>query len=540
MEKQALLAIVLSLLTLIAFRYFQAYRTTRTLKIQRPTPTATATPRFTLAPTGETKATTERIFIDTGLYRATLDNRGALLTGWELKRYRSAAGESFNMIPAKRNGSSPQYPGSLLLEDPALSATANNEFYEVHVDKAPNPAGSLEPPVTVVMRLVRGDLFVEKRYQFEKDNYILDVSLTAEKGGKPLNGRILVGHDIGPEQEHMLNKSDQLRAVSYRGGKIRREDPLKNENEIKKFEGDVRWVGLDMQYFAIVAIPHQPLTWYDAEKIPVTTANGKGKETAGELLRLAIPEYGSARFRMYVGPKERASLKAVNGVDLTGLIDYGMFSFLVTPLLIALKWINHCIGNYGYSIVVLTFFLNILLLPFRLKQMISMKKMAVLQPKIKAIQKKYSQYKKTDPRRLEMNQELMALYKEHNVSPLGGCLPNILQAPFLFAFYALLAYSIELRQAPFVAWIRDLSAKDPFYILPILMGISTYVSQAMVPMGAGVDAQVRIMMFVLPLVMTYMFLNYSSGLNLYFLCSNIFQIGFQKIGERCIRRTAAA
>jgi YidC/Oxa1 family membrane protein insertase len=164
--------------------------------------------------------------------------------------------------------------------------------------------------------------------------------------------------------------------------------------------------------------------------------------------------------------------------------------------------------------------------------MISMKKMAAVQPKIKAIQEKYRRYGKTDPRRLEMNREIMALYREHHVHPLGGCLPMILQAPLLLAFYALLAYSIELRRAPFMGWIRDLSAKDPFYVLPILMGISTFISQAMTP------AQDKRMKLVLPLVLTYMFLNYSSGLNLYFLCSNLFQIGFQKIGDRCIRRRA--
>jgi len=179
--------------------------------------------------------------------------------------------------------------------------------------------------------------------------------------------------------------------------------------------------------------------------------------------------------------------------------------------------------------------LTLLLFPFRLKQMLSMKKMAVVQPRIKEIQEKYKRYKKTDPRKAEMNQEIMAVYKEHNVNPLGGCLPLVLQMPLLFAFYQLLASSIELRQAPFIGWIWDLSTKDPYYVLPIVMGITMLVSQKITPMAPGADPAQAKMMMMMPAVFTLMFLNVSSGLNLYFLCSNIFQIGFQKLTERWMR-----
>ena len=178
--------------------------------------------------------------------------------------------------------------------------------------------------------------------------------------------------------------------------------------------------------------------------------------------------------------------------------------------------------------------MTLLLFPLRLKQMLSMKKMQVIQPKVKEIQERYKKYKKTDPKRAQMNQEVMALYKEHNVNPLGGCLPLIVQMPLLFAFYQLLAASIELRQAPFVGWIQDLSQKDPYYILPIVMGITMLISQKMTPMAPGADPTQAKMMMIMPAVFTVMFLNVSSGLNLYFLCSNIFQIGFQKVAERWV------
>ena len=198
----------------------------------------------------------------------------------------------------------------------------------------------------------------------------------------------------------------------------------------------------------------------------------------------------------------------------------------------ALRFINQYTNNYGYAIIVLTFVLTLLLFPFRIKQMISMKKMQVLQPQIKEIQERYKRYKKTDPKRAEMNQEIMALYKENHVNPLGGCLPLILQMPLLIAFYNLLAYSIELRQAPFMGWLHDLSVKDPYYVLPIVMGVTMLISQKMTPMTPGADPTQAKMMMIMPVVFTFFFLNVSSGLNLYFLCSNVFQIAFQKIAER--------
>ena len=259
-----------------------------------------------------------------------------------------------------------------------------------------------------------------------------------------------------------------------------------------------------------------------------------GKPVDRDLLKVTTPTNGSFQYQLYIGPKKQANLEAVKAADISGVINYGMFSIIVLPLLASLRWIYQYVQNYGYAIVILTFLLSLLLFPFRLKQMLSMKKMQVVQPKVKAIQEKYRRYKKTDPKRAEMNQEIMALYKEHNVNPLGGCLPLVLQMPLLFAFYSLLAYSIELRQAPFIWWIHDLSVKDPYYVLPIIMGITAFISQKMTPMTPGTDPTQAKIMMVMPVIFTVMFINLSSGLNLYFLCSNIFQVGFQKIAERWI------
>ena len=432
---------------------------------------------------------------------------------------------------AGKGGNGRTLPTALFFEDASLTALANREPYQVTIEGGSENGPSLAPPVTIVMQLKRGDLNIEKRFQFEKDNYIVDLSIRCEKGGKALEGRFFLGEDLGPEPEHFLG-STQLAAVYYAGGKARRESPPKDEKEIKKIEGDVRWIGLDMQYFAMIAIPDRPLPHFDIQRYPIKTVGLDGKEADRNLLKVTAPLPGSQRYQMYLGPKKQSNLKAVKAADVTGVIDYGFFTILVMPLLASLRWIYQFVHNYGTAIVVLTFLLSLLLFPFRLKQIISMKKMQAVQPKVKAIQEKYRRYKKTDPKRAEMNQEIMALYKEHNVNPLGGCLPLILQFPLLFAFYSLLANSIELRHAPFYGWLQDLAVKDPYYILPIIMGVTMFISQKMTPMSPGTDPTQAKIMLIMPVVFTVMFFNVSSGLNLYFLCSNIFQIAFQKIAER--------
>jgi len=554
MEKRALVAVALSILVLLAFRYFEERRLAQAGR-NRPAPQKTTStlpnpivpPKVAAEPEPEkpvaripsnpsdTKTGARVTVVDSDLYRAVLDNRGGVITSWVLKRYKSGKGEAFEMVAAGHGVDTRPYPASLILDDPALNWRADGEYYEVEVQGHGGEDGAYVPPLTVVLRLQHGELAIEKRYQFENDNYLVNFSTTIQIAGKPAVARILLGEDIGPEHEHLLNPSAQLGSVSMRGDKVHREGPPKKENEVARIDGPINWVGLDMHYFAVIAIPSRPFTAFELQKKPVKTVGLDGKEVSRDLMPLTIPIMGSSEFRLFLGPKDQEVLEAVKGVDLTKVIDFGMFSILVRPLLFSLKWINRYVHNYGVSIILLTLLLTLLLFPFRLKQMLSMKKMAVVQPRIKEIQEKYKRYKKTDPRKAEMNQEIMAVYKEHNVNPLGGCLPLVLQMPLLFAFYQLLASSIELRQAPFIGWIWDLSTKDPYYVLPIVMGITMLVSQKITPMAPGADPAQAKMMMMMPAVFTLMFLNVSSGLNLYFLCSNIFQIGFQKLTERWMR-----
>jgi YidC/Oxa1 family membrane protein insertase len=548
MEKRLILAFGL---TIIVFLVFQQFQQRNLNQAGNPSPSPQvqtqnsssnkpaipiATPealRSAEALPFDTQAAAQTVIISGELYQAAIDNRGGVLTSWKLNKYKSSEKEIFEMIAANHGINGRLFPGSLLFDDVSLTNIANNECYQVLANGMAYDGRALQPPATVTLKLKKGNLEVEKTFNFEKDNDVVNIGASFRYGDKALGSKFFLGQDIGPENEH-LQSSSKLEIAYYSGGKVKREGPPKTESEIKRIEGDVNWVGLDMQYFTMIAIPSSPLPYFGIQKRPIKAVGVDKKLEDRDLLKVTIPAIGSLQYQLYIGPKNQANLKAVKAADISGIINYGMFSILVLPLLASLRWIFQYVHNYGYAIIVLTFLLSLLLFPFRLKQMISMKKMQVVQPKVKAIQEKYRRYKKTDPKRAEMNQEIMALYKDHNVNPLGGCLPLLLQMPLLFAFYSLLANSIELRQAPFIWWIMDLSLKDPKWVLPIVMGITSFISQKMTPMAPGTDpAQAKIMM-IMPAIFTVMFINLSSGLNLYFLCSNIFQIGFQKIAERWI------
>jgi YidC/Oxa1 family membrane protein insertase len=209
-----------------------------------------------------------------------------------------------------------------------------------------------------------------------------------------------------------------------------------------------------------------------------------------------------------------------------------MFSFLAVPLLRALKWLNAFIGNYGWSIVILTILINLAMFPLRHKSVVSMRKMQDIQPQVKAIQDRYAKMKVTDPARQKMNTELMNLYREKGVNPASGCFPMLLTMPVLLAFYALLSVAIELRAAPFAGWIHDLSSYDPYFVTPVLMGASQFWQTKMTPM-TGDPAQQRMMMFM-PLMFMVFFLWMPSGLVLYWLVSNVWTIGQQYVTNRLI------
>ncbi len=233
---------------------------------------------------------------------------------------------------------------------------------------------------------------------------------------------------------------------------------------------------------------------------------------------------------VYFGPKDIEVLRSVRA-GMEKIIDYGWFAIVVSPLLWLLKQFHAAIPNWGVAIILATIVIKIVLFPLTWKQLVSMKKMSSLQPKIEAIRLKWSPKLKSDPQaRVKMNEETMALYRTEKVNPAGGCLPLLLQMPILIAFYNLLSHAIDLRHAPFALWIQDLSAKDPYYVTPILMTLTMWLQQQMMP--ATGDAMTKKVMGFLPLVFGFMFKDMPSGLVLYWLVQNVLSIAQQLLLER--------
>jgi YidC/Oxa1 family membrane protein insertase len=295
------------------------------------------------------------------------------------------------------------------------------------------------------------------------------------------------------------------------------------------YEGDFRYAGVDDNYFMSTALaPAGVKLSYQPVSIP--PADPKG--TPRELVAYSIEPKQNSPLKYFIGPKDLDVLAAL-GPDLTRAINFGMFAPIVAPLLRSLKWVNGYAGNYGWSIVILTIIINLILFPLQHKSIVSMRRMQEIQPQMKAIQDRYAKYKSTDPEKQKMNSELMALYKDKGVNPAGGCVPMLLTVPVLYAMWAMLSTAIELRGAPFVGWIHDLTQSDPYYVAPLLMGATMFWQTKMTPAVGGDPAQQRMQM-MMPVVMTAMFIWMPAGALLYYVVSNLWRIGQQYLTNAII------
>ncbi|MFI5106104.1 MAG: membrane protein insertase YidC, partial [Terriglobales bacterium] len=310
--------------------------------------------------------------------------------------------------------------------------------------------------------------------------------------------------------------------------------------------GPFHWAGISDQYFAAVFIPQDPqnaamVTLHNTIEIPHNAADPNNKQMDKvEVLGAGVGSLkGATNTRLYVGPKSLADLQSVPVPGITGadpdlraIVDFGWLGYIARPLFLWLKWTySHIVANWGWAILLQTVIINVALLPLRLTQMKSMLKMQRVAPQIKAIQEKYKKYSLRDPKKAEMNQEISALYKKEGVNPAGGCLPMLIQMPFLFAYYRMLGVAIDLRHAPWL-WVRDLSGPDPYYILPIAIVVTMFFMQRMTPQGGMDPAQQKMMNFMMPVVLGYISVNLAAGLCLYWSAGNLIGIVQQAVMNR--------
>ena len=345
---------------------------------------------------------------------------------------------------------------------------------------------------------------------------------------------------------------DQSSPSSYAGSRIEHQYNDKTERlDIKKVSGGAtlpgpfNWAGVVDQYFAAVFLPDDiqnaaMVTLRHQLDVPKNAKNPNPQETIKEdVLGVGVGNLrGPSVERLYVGPKSLGVLEAVSVPTLTGappdlraLINFGFFGVIARPLFLWLKWTYGWIHNWGWAIVIQTLIINVALLPLRVSSMKSALKMQKVAPQIKAIQEKYKKYSMRDPRKQEMNQEVSALYKAEGVNPVGGCLPMVIQMPFLFAYYSMLGAALDLRQAHWL-WIHDLSSPDPWHLLPIGIIITMLLTQRMTPQPGMDPSQQKMMTFMMPLMLGVISWNLAAGLCLYWSEGNLIAIAQQAVMNR--------
>ena len=472
----------------------------------------------------------EKLTIETDVMTVVLTNRGGRILSWTLRDYTSRTGDRLEMVPphASEEGT---LPLGLDLDDRDLAERINHELFTVKHDV-------LAGGDRVVFRWADGrGLEVTKSLDFREGDYVVAFQTEVIDRGRALPARVVWGPGL------QTNRVDGGGLRSYYffnqvaldiAGKVDREKGL--EEPLALAERRIQWAGIEDQYFAALMIPLIDLSDFRAWPIEVTTtaAEGEAQTTLVPMVALSVPAEG---VKVFAGPKDYPMLREM-GHDLGQAVWFSsiaLFAWIARLLHAALVWIHgHIVANYGLAIILTTMALRIVLFPLNQFSMVRMKKMQTemgrIQPKINAIKKKYSK-KKDAESRVAMNNELMALYKQEGVNPMGGvsgCLPLLAQFPILIGFYDMLLASVELRGAPFILWIHDLTLKDPYYVTPILMGATMFLQQRMSQAKIGDPMQQRIMM-MMPLIFTIMFLNLPSGLVLYWFTNNVLGIGQQWI-----------
>ncbi len=486
-------------------------------------------------PVAAASAETETV-VENDLYRIVFTNRGAQAKHWILKKYKDDKGQPLDLVNATTANLG--LPLSLYAYDEALRAKINSALY------VGSASGAVDVPGELTFEYSDGTVAVHKTLKFDA-TYVLWLETSVTVNGKPVQAFPSWPAGFG-DQGTM--PSFAASKIDYFAGDSVERLAAKKISGGNTLRGPLMWAGPQDQYFAAIFLPDLPsqaamVTFRNAIEVPKDPSKPDASNlTKVEILGAAVGRVdGVSRERIFVGPKSLDVLKAIHsntlsgqpdGPDLTHAVDFGFFKLIARPLFLWLLWTHdHIAANWGVSIIILTVIINLALLPLRITSMKSALKMQKLQPQMKAIQERYKKYPMRDPRRAEMNTEISALYKEHGANPAGGCLPLVIQMPFLFAFYSMLGVALELRQAPFL-WLHDLSSPDKLFILPVLIVISTLFVQKMTP-NAGMDpAQQRMMTIMMPLMLGFFSWSLASGLSLYWVVGNCIAIIQQYIMNR--------
>jgi YidC/Oxa1 family membrane protein insertase len=531
MDKRTLLAITLSFLLIMGYQHFFVKRPvpsqqapasvqeTESIPAGSETKIAaktTSSSPETIVKTDNAGAVGKDVKVETPLYIAVFNTKGAALKSFELKNYKTDLSKDSKPVELVSLNKNMDYPLSLSFSKSSVNI-APNVIYEPDKTSV-NLTRQMNVQKLTFSRSYPGEIEIEKIYTFYPGKYSFDLKVNVRNLSKNIikeSALLSWNQYVNPEAK--TGKYSHEGPISYIKEKIHTEKTKKLG--APKFLGpDVSWGGFENKYFIVSSIPQQPsltnlVISKDSENVVSVSLEGPKN--------IILPEQsGAFKYNIYIGPKDYDILKS-EGVGLEDSINFGSWiKWLALPLLIALKFIYQYVHNYGIAIIILTILVKIIFWPLGNISYKSMKGMQQLQPKMAEIREKYKDDKQ------KINQETMAMYKTYKINPMSGCLPMLIQLPVFFGLYRALLYAIELRHSPFFFWIQDLSAKDPYYITPIIMGATMFLQQKMSPQPGGNEMQAKLMMWM-PVIFTFMFLNFPSGLVIYWLFNNILSIGQQ-------------
>ena len=468
-----------------------------------PAPAVAATKQNVLPP----------LTIETTRFRIVFSNQGANIRSWQLKNYK---GNDNKPLELTNTAAGLEYPFSLYFPAQKPATNPNWAYYTQTAD--PDGLG-------VTYEFSDGHLAVRKKFRFEKDAYLSEITAEATIDGKPVPSMLEWRGGFGDLTVSNPGAKETTLYYDVTQNKLFEQSASAAKNGPVSASGNFSFAGVSDAYFAAVLLPKNSTT------VQVTTFSDTVKTAlepkAAPAPGLAAGDGDVNEFELFVGPKDVDTLKAVNP-KLEQVVNFGWMSILAKPLFLAVNWFNDSfVHNFGWAIVVVTVIINMALFPLKLSNMKSMRKMQALKPQIDAINAKYKNVSLRDPKKADQNQEVMDLYKKYNVNPMGGCVPMLIQLPFFFAFYKVFTVSVEMRGASWL-WVTDLSQPEHLAIrvLPVIMIVSQFLMQKMTPQ-ANVDPSQQKMMMMMPLIFGFMFYNLPSGLVLYYLTSNLVNMGQQ-------------
>lgn len=543
-----LLFIVLSILVFVATSYFfkptqQPQQPVQSKQVTSPGPTEPPKEKLPAAPPApeKEKATTipvvqekaEKTFtVESPLYEVDFSNQGGVVRSWTLKKYFNdqTPPHPLDLVDpdtCKQLG----WPFSLTLSDPQLETQVNSGFYKASVTqggKTTEVAGgqSLTAPAEVTLEWSDGHTSVTKKLKFGA-NYEISIDLSVTHDGNAVPAALAWRGGFGDKEVYKASRfvnvfydqNNKLETLA-----IKKLGVSGNQTQRAEQGSPLEFAGIMDEFFTAAFLADGPdlSLWHWVGEKKYMADEKPATEQVPEIAAGTM-EAGPIHMRAFVGPKKLELLTAERP-SLEGLVQFGWTGVIAKPLLYALEWLHNYIPNYGWAIVVFTVVLTMVLFPIRLWTFRSSRKMQIVAPEVKAIQDRYKKYSMTDPRKRKMNEEVMALYQREGINPMGSCLPMLVQIPIIWAFYRMLEGAIELRHAPWILWIHDLSARDPYFVLPIVLAISSYLSTKLTPMPTTGDSSQQKMMTMMPLMTAFIFFYLSSGLNLYYFTNNVVNV----------------